>query len=448
MFWRLSAYDDTSPLFIEHGTVISAGAFRSGLSELEARLAAFGRKTLGVISMRNTVDAVRWYVAALRSGHAVILIDDKLDAELLQNVLDRYQPDWTVMPAPAGEYHFETRPDAPPGPLYPELALLLSTSGSTGSPKLVRLSYANLASNAEAIAAYLALTSADRAVTTLPLHYSYGLSVLHSHLAVGGSVVMTQASVMEPAFWQALQEGVTSLAGVPFTWEMVLRLGFERKAPASLRALTQAGGRLDEAKVSALAAIAAEKSWRFYVMYGQTEATARISYVPPEEVAKRPGSIGVAIPGGALAADAETGELIYRGPNVMLGYAESREDLALGDVNQGVLHTGDLGQQDADGFWRITGRLKRFIKLFGLRINLQEVEDGLSVMLGQQVACTGTDERLEAWVLSEAAAEKAKAWLVSRYRLHPSAVTVRVIPELPRTASGKVDYPRLTVTAA
>lgn len=442
-FWQLSAYPDDAAVFIEHGQVITAARLHTRLSEAEDALTSFGRKTLGVIAMRTTLDAVVWYLAALRTAQAVLLVDAALEETRLQALVDRYQPDWLVQPAEGGYGFRVLQPAQTQPPLYPDLAVLLSTSGSTGSPKLVRLSYRNLAVNAASITEYLGLTAADRAITTLPLHYSYGLSILHSHLLAGGSVVLTEDGVMTPGFWQALGQGVTSLSGVPFVWEMLLRLGFERKAPPSLHTLTQAGGKLAEDRARALAAIAQERGWRLFLMYGQTEATARISYLPPEWSARKPGAIGVPIPGGRIERDGATGELIYHGPNVMLGYAESRADLALGDLQGGTLRTGDVGEQDEAGLWRITGRLKRFIKLFGLRVNLQEVEEGATALLNQPAACTGHDDALSVWITDAAAVTTVRNWLAESLRLHPSACTVQVVAELPRTASGKVDYPAL-----
>ena len=276
--------------------------------------------------------------------------------------------------------------------LHPNLALMLSTSGSTGSPKLVRLGHRNVASNAQSIAEYLGLSAAERPITSLPMAYSYGLSIINSHLAVGATLVLTSRGVLEKDFWSAMAEyECTSFAGVPYTYQMLLRVGLLKKSLPSLRTLTQAGGRLDPSYIEQVRTIASERGWSFYVMYGQTEASPRISYVPPAELHRKVGSIGIPVPGGSLEVDPD-GELVYSGPNVMLGYAQCEADLCKGDELGGVLKTGDLGRRDEDGFFYVTGRRSRFLKMFGQRFSLDEIENELASRLHSPVACRGSDD--------------------------------------------------------
>ena len=209
----------------------------------------------------------------------------------------------------------------------------------------MRLSHGNLEANAAAIASYLALDADDRAAMTLPLHYCYGLSVLHSHLSCGAGVALTDRSVVDPCFWDLFRsQRCTSFAGVPHTFELLDRIGFDRLALPTLRYVTQAGGRLDPDTVRRYAGLGARDGWDLVVMYGQTEATARMAYLPPHLAATRPEAIGVPIPGGSFeidpsdAGDPDEGELVYRGPNVMLGYASSRRDLALGPRGRRAAH--------------------------------------------------------------------------------------------------------------
>lgn len=330
--------------------------------------------------------------------------------------------------------------------LAPELALLLSTSGSTGSPKLVRLSYGNLQANAESIAQYLGLTNDERSLTVLPLHYSYGLSVINSHLHVGASLVLREISVLTPAFSESIRtHAVTSIAGVPYIYQMLWRTGFHKQNFPSLRTLTQAGGRLDDQLTTFFAQLAADRGWRFFSMYGQTEATARISYVPPHRLAEKVGSIGIAIPGGRLNIDPQNSELIYTGPNVMLGYASCRDDLALGDEQQGVLRTGDMARQDAEGFFYITGRLKRFVKLVGNRIGLDEVEHQLQHKWALPIMAAGRDERLVVWIeaADDAVIELVRQWLAEQFGIHHSLCRFKRVDRLPLLSSGKKDYSAL-----
>jgi acyl-coenzyme A synthetase/AMP-(fatty) acid ligase len=361
------------------------------------------------------------YLAALTAGHAVILLEASADASA---VLERYDPRYVVTGATV-----DVREAAAPADLHPALRVLLSTSGSTGSPKLVRLTAENLLANAAAIVEYLGLDAGERAIASLPIPYSYGLSVLHSHLLAGASIAFTGHSVIRPEFWaDARRHRATSFAGVPYSYAMLERIGMREMELPALRSLTQAGGRLDPEVAARFAA-----RWPLTVMYGQTEAAPRIAYVPAERLAGKPGSIGIAIPGGELSV--VEGELVYRGPNVMLGYAESRADLARGDDQGGVLATGDLGHVDDDGFHFVTGRAKRIAKVFGLRINLDEIEAAVE---GPAAAVAG-DERIDVFAEREDAAAGARA-LATRFRLPPRALRVHAIERLPVKASGKVDY--------
>ena len=262
--------------------------------------------------------------------------------------------------------------------LHPDLALLLSTSGSTGSPKLVRLSRSAVRSNAAAIATYLDLTDADRGILTLPLHYCYGLSILTSHLYAGAATIVTDWSVLDPCLWDlAAEHGATGLAGVPHTFDQLDQLGFPDLA--SLRYVTAAGGKLAPERVTDLVGLGRSRGWDFYVMYGQTEATARMAYLPPELADEYPQAVGVAIPGGSLRVDGRqtrdggVGELVYSGPNVMMGYAHGPADLAAGpELTE--LRTGDLAREVGPGVFEVVGRTSRFAKIFGLRLDLDEIE--------------------------------------------------------------------------
>ncbi|MGY0505567.1 AMP-binding protein [Luteimonas sp. e5] len=412
---------------------------------------------LGLLAMPNTASAIALYLACLRSGRQVpLLLQPGMDPALLADLVAHYQPDWIALPehdhvpgqavrqhAHQGMQLHHLSASAEHPALHPELGLLLSTSGSTGSAKLVRLSREGLAANSRAIVEYLGLTHEDRAITTLPLAYSYGMSILNSHLQAGGSLVLTDAPLVSREFWTlARTHGITSLSGVPATFEMLRRVGLQQHGLDRLRMLTQAGGKLRDAMVEHFAKLGSQSGVSFFVMYGQTEASPRISYLPPDRLPGKIGSIGIAIPGGDLSLHPETGELVYRGPNVMLGYAGNRQDLALGDVLQGVLHTGDLARRDDDGFYYITGRAKRFIKLSGNRVNLDEVEALLSAEYATHVACSGRDDRLLVFLPTDAGIDEStvKQFLQLRLRIFSGLVRVHGIQALPTLSNGKIDY--------
>lgn len=404
-------------------------------------------KQLVLLLCDNHIELVAAYLAALQAGQAVMLLNASINEDLLSHIIMTYMPQWIVETSGlqfAG-YHKQgnvlTREQQAEAVIHPELAVLLSTSGTTGSQKFVRLSYTNLQSNAESIAEYLELDRNERGILNLPLSYSYGLSILNSHFQVGAAVLLTGESVVARAFWDFIREQrATSLPGVPFTYQMLQRVGFFRMELPHLRTLTQAGGRLEERLVRLTGEYAREQNKRFFVMYGQTEAAPRISYVPSHRVLDKPGSIGIPIPGGRLELAPDTGELTYYGRNVMLGYAQSLEDLAKGDECGGVLYTGDTAVVDTEGYFTITGRMKRFIKLFGLRINLDEIEKRLETLLQQPVACLGSDDRLLVITESSQLIATIKQYIDQLYKLHPTSYRVLAVEEIPRLANGKINY--------
>lgn len=404
-----------------------------------------GARRLVAVSASNEIEPLLAYLAALHAGHAVVLLPDH--PAVVDATTATYDPDVVVARDGQG-WRTEHRRSTSAHALHPELALLLSTSGSTGSPKLVRLSHRNLQANAESIAEYLDIRDSDRAMTSLPLHYCYGLSVVHSHLLRGAGVILTERSVVDRCFWEELhRHRATTFAGVPHTFDLLDRVGFEAMSVPSLRYLTQAGGRLAPEKVRRYAELGRRDGWDLFVMYGQTEATARMAYLPPDLAASRPTAIGVPVPGATFEIEPVEGlpdgqgELIYRGPNVMLGYARGPGDLAKGREVE-VLRTGDLARRSPDGLYEIVGRRSRFLKLFGLRIDLVRVEEMLDDE-GVAAVCTGDDEGLVV-ARSDAHGEdghgRIREVIQRDLGLPHSSVDVVGFPELPRLPSGKPDH--------
>ncbi|MCW2813909.1 MAG: AMP-dependent synthetase and ligase, partial [Nocardioides sp.] len=378
-----------------------------------------------VLEARNDVATVVRLLAAWAGHHPVVLLGAD-DAERHHEIAERY----------AGVRGAD---------LHPDLALLLSTSGSTGSPKLVRLSRPNVLANARSIADYLDLTPHDRAITSLPLHYCYGLSVLTSHLVAGAAVVLTDLSVADRCFWDlAASARVTGFAGVPYTFDLLDAGGFAARDLPDLRYVTQAGGRLAPDAVRRFAALGRRAGWDLYVMYGATEATARMAYLPPGLASSRPEAIGVPVLGGDFrlapveGADDGSGELVYTGPNVMMGYAEGPADLARG-AELVELRTGDLARQADDGLWEVLGRLDRHAKVFGLRLDLDRLEAGAP----HRTALVTVGDHLHAFVDRPRAADDVRRALVQASGLPPSAVRVHTLSALPTTARGKVDHAAL-----
>lgn len=285
-------------------------------------------------------------------------------------------------------------------------------------------------------------------------NYSYGLSVINSHLLKGASIILTDKSVFFKDFWNDFRKyECSSFAGVPYTYQMLRRTGFDKLVLPSLKTMTQAGGKLNEEMIKYFADYSEKRSIRFFVMYGQTEATARIGYVPYERLKNKIGSIGISIPGGKLmlmkdgtkiTEPHQFGEIVYEGENIMLGYAESLEDLTKGNELNHILHTGDLGYFDEDRFFYVTGRMKRFIKMFGLRINLDEVQKMIENTFHIATACTGEDEKLKILIqTSDEMDAKVKQKVCETYKLNPSTVFVIQTETIPTKSSGKYDYEKI-----
>ena len=460
---------DKNPQYKNHPLFINANGhtvtYADWYRHADALSLLIPKRSLAVIICRNTIGSALSYLCCLQNRIVPLLIDHDMDVALMKKLIDTYRPAYIFQPASCAadhpvlytleDYVVWQRAEHSPE-VFPSLALLLTTSGSTGSPKLVRQSYENIQSNAASIAQYLSLDAAQRPVSTLPMHYTFGLSVINSHVLVGAAEYLTEDSLFDASFWELCQtQHITSIAGVPFTYECLKRLRFTSMNLPSLTLMIQAGGKLSKRLQKEYADFAAASHKRFIVMYGQTEATARMSYLPAEDCLKKIGSIGIAIPGGTfhIMEDAHTeittpnipGELCYEGPNVTLGYAHCAEDLALGDERHGRLLTGDIAYVDEDGFYYITGRKKRFVKIMGKRVNMDEIEQLFkNTRTTDDFAATGHDDDL--WVFTTAPAASISSledFLAKTTSLHPSCFTIRHIDKIPKNSSGKTQYTAL-----
>lgn len=415
---------------------------------------------------KNCFESLAGYIGFMRAKAAVALVHDTIDNTFFANLIEAYKPEYIYLPAEIsglrincaavysyGSYRLLKTGYSIDYTLTEDLALLLSTSGSTGSPKLVRQSYKNINSNAEAIAQYLEITSSDRPITTMPMSYTYALSIINSHLLKGASIIFTEATLMEKRFWETLKANfATTFGGVPYLYEMLKKLRLGQMNLPSLKYITQAGGKLSPELSLEFADICAQKGIKFYVMYGQTEATARMSYLPPEYARTKAGSMGRAIPGGRFWLEDEggnvieesgtPGELVYQGDNVTLGYAQGYLELSKGDENRGILRTGDVAKRDADGFYYIVGRKKRFLKMFGHRVNLNEVEQ-LIRAAGYDCACAGTDDNLKIYLRKPADKGRIRRYIAERTGINQAGFTVVYVDKIPRNESGKVLYSAL-----
>jgi acyl-CoA synthetase (AMP-forming)/AMP-acid ligase II len=426
---------------------------------LEPRRVAF-------IVCTNTVGSYSSLPILVRNGVVPLLLDGNIKPAYLNELINRYEPEYLLLPTELRKafsswnsvrnlfnYILLRNPDFSNGGVHHDLCLLLATSGSTGNPKLVRLSHLNLSSNATAIVSYLGISSNDRVISSLPMHYSYGLSVINSHFESGATIVLTEHSITEKNFWNSfINNCVTTFNGVPQTYETLLKMRFARMNLPSLKTMTQAGGKLSEFATIEVLKFCDLHNIKFFVMYGQTEASPRMSYVPPIVASAKIGSIGIPIPGGKLSLRSENnnvihtnetvGELCYEGENVFMGYAETRKDLSKESETNGFLRTGDLAVRDSDGFYSIVGRLNRFVKLFGIRVNLDDLECHLN-LIRSGCACTGTQDQINIFTTNQLALDELRTIAADFTGLNRHAFVAKFLESFPLTESGKVKYSEL-----
>jgi len=463
--WNFKTFCDNPAIIDESGSVTTYSGLQSACDTLVSHMET---RSLIFILCTNEKGSLLGYTACVNNKIVPVMLDATLNEELLLSLIECYKPDYIWLPE-SMSVRFPDYPvmltiwgfsliKTPYNNVYPlneNLALLLTTSGSTGSPKLVRQSYNNIKSNTESIVTYLKLDGTERPITTMPMSYTYGLSIINTHLWVGSPIILTQKTLMQREFWQQFKEyGATSFGGVPYIYEMLEKLRFFRMELPKLKTMTQAGGKLSPELHRKFAEYAQANGKKFFVMYGQTEATARMSYLPHEKALEKYGSMGIAIPGGEfnlIDTDGNTiktpdtvGELVYKGVNVTLGYADSGEDLIKGDEREGILVTGDMAKSDKDGYYYIVGRKKRFLKIYGNRVNLDETERMLQKHFSEATfACGGTDDEMIVYTTTGTLSGSIQAFLSEKMSINRSAFKIVTVEEIPRNEAGKILYEKL-----
>ena len=459
MLFDLEKYYNNTAVVTETGLTLSYAQLELAADEVTEDMEP---RKLTFCLCENTIGSFVGYVGFMTRNIPTVLLDGSKEIGVILSLIDHYLPQYVWCPTKrvrelnkgsrVMEYEDYTllKLEEQKYEIHPDVLLCLTTSGTTGSPKLVKLTEENLRSNAESIAEYLNITEKERAITSLPMYYSFGMSVINSHLIKGATLLLTDKAVIQREFLNFLKEGkATSIAGVPYTYEMLRRLRFLKMDLPDLKTMIQAGGKLNANIVKEYVEAAQTTGKEFIVMYGQTEAAPRMSYLPFDKALEKYASIGIAIPGGKLSVrdvnDQEIktpdidGELIYEGPNVCMGYAECIDDLAKSDENHGVLHTGDVARFDKDGYFYITGRMKRFVKVWGNRCNLDATEQ-LVKSITTSCACVGVDDKITIYVTQEGLDETIKTFLVEKTGLNIRAFDVKVVDAIPTLPSGKLDY--------
>lgn len=422
-------------------------------------------RALIFILAKNDIGAVVGYLAAMCNGIVPLMLGESMDRELLDDLIEVYEPEYiwkSKSIIEAGENNIIegfgyglVKTGYGKVDMYQDLSLLLTTSGSTGSPKLVRHSYSNLEAQARNISSFFELTHNDRPLLDLPINYTYGLSVLNSHLYVGATVLLTDKNLIEKGYWDFVKaQKATSFTNVPYAYEILKKLRIERMNLPYLKMFSQGGGKLREELHIEFAEMCQRTNRKFVVTYGQTEGSARMAYLPWEYALSKVGSIGKAIPNGRIYVIDEdgnpintpeaVGEMVYEGPNVTLGYATSKKDLTKGDENFGKLITGDIVKRDEDGFLFIIGRKKRFVKLNGMRIGLDECERIISSAFDIECACTGDDHCMKIYIVAAAdnwqLSDKVLTYISGKTGINTHYLKVFCVDKLIRNEAGKILY--------
>ena len=417
-----------------------------------------GHRTLIFILSENSIGSLLGYLSSLSNRIVPLILSAKTDKGLLNSLFEKYRPEYLWAPASkTREFQYEIifsawdyvllKTDNPTVEMYDELSLLLPTSGSTGSPKLVRHSYRNIEANAENVRAMFQLTGDEKAMAILPMHYTMGLSVIASHLLAGSTLLLSDRSLLDVNFWSMLKQA-TSFTGVPYSFEILDKMRFTQMELPNLKVITQGGGKLTEELFIKLAQYAESSGKQFIATYGQSECTARMTYLPASLATTKICSIGIAEPGGKLSivdsnghetfCGAAEGEMVYRGENVTLGYAVALDDLLKGDENHGIRYTGDLARRDEDGCYYIVGRLGRFLKIYGLRIGLDEVENIIKSELNSDCYCKGDDKQLVVLLTDKNVAERIPHLIEEKTGLFHQCIKVEIVDSIVRNEVGKI----------
>ena len=446
------------------GQQLTYGELVDFLAVLKAQMP---KRTLLFMLVENNVGGIAWTIGNICAGNVPLILNAHMDEELYRSLYELYRPPYVCMPEGMAEkFSYEMvgtwygyslmKTGNEACPLYDDLSHLLPTSGSTGSPKLVRHKYENIEAAALNISTFFQLTNEDRPLMVLPLYYTMGLSMVFSHLYVGATVLITNLNMTDRRFWQFMkEERATSLTGVPYSFEILNLMRFFRMDLPDLKLLTQGGGRMPKELNLKFAEWCRDTGRQWIATYGQSECTARMAWLPPKWAIEKVGSIGIAVPnaelslidmdGDVITTPHTEGEMCYRGKNVTMGYARQREDLLLGDERNGFIRTGDLAYFDEDGCYYIVGRMGRFLKLFGMRVGLDECERIIKGKFAIECACVGTDEKMLVYITNESLKAQVKEELVARLKLVASAFEVRIIEDIPKNEAGKTLYSKFSV---
>ena len=423
--------------------------------------------SLILIISENSVGSLLAYIFCIIKNHVGIIVDSKTTQKNILKIFKNYQPNYIFLSKEKKnmfkkicleKYYFfdqilmKNKLDKKKK-LNKNLSLLLSTSGSMGSTKFVKLSKRNLKHNADSIIGYLKINKKDSTITNLPISYSYMLSIINTHFEVGASIIVSKYSLIEKEFWRIIKKSkITSFNGVPYTYEMLTSLGLKNIRVNTLKYLTQAGGKLEITKLKEIIQFCKKNKLKFFSMYGQTEASPRISYLKPEFIEKKIGSIGKGMPGSEIYIVDKSGKKIFKpfkegevvcnGKNVFMGYSKNYSDLKKANEENDKLKTGDLGYFDKDGFFYLTSRINRITKIYGNRIDLSTLEILMS-QKGYKVVCISDNKNIFVFIEKKYDKKKVLNSISKITNLNVSSFKLIKLKSFPRTLNNKISYSKL-----
>ncbi len=444
------------------GHALTYGELTNDIEEMSHLLKP---RSIVFILCKNTVGSLTGYLGFIEGTSVPLALSNKIEKGLLDALIAEYTPAYLWVPSEqVADFNYPViyekygysllNTGNEVYPINEQLQFLMTTSGSTGSPKLVRYKKGNLEANAKNVARAFGWTENERPICDLGMQYTMGLNVINTHLYVGATVLLTTYNLMSGEFWDYIrEEKATNFTGVPFSYDIFYRLHFDRMDLPYLTTLSQGGGKLTDARFTQLAEYAQKNGKRFIASFGTTETSARMACLPAEMALTKTGSIGRAIPEGELFLIDENGnelkeieaegEMCYRGPNVTMGYAIKKEELMNGDDFNGEYHTGDLARRDTDGCYFVTGRMSRFLKLLSYRVSLDQCERLIQERFNIECACTGTDQRMDIYITEESKQKDVLDFISEKTNLFKTLFKVFVIDRIPRNDSGKIRYKEL-----
>ena len=429
-----------------------------------------GNKKLTFLFCSNDVEIIIAYLSFLDLRNPLMLIDSTLDDKKINELINSYNPEYIFI----NKNHLNKKIKKMYSvnntngnfinlkikkkfliskKINKDLSILLGTSGSLSNSKYVKLTKKNIEYNTKQIIKYLNLKANDRTITTLPFNYSYGFSIINSHLSAGASVVLNNFSLLEQKFWKLYEDNnITNFNGVPFTYEILKKLKFSKFFNKNLKFITQAGGKMSSKNLTECLNLCIKNKVNFFTMYGQTEASPRMSYVNLSKYKNKVGSIGKVLDGckfslhdalkKKISSPNVEGELIFEGKNIFKGYAESHKNLDI-LTNFSKLKTGDIAKFDKDGFFFITGRKRRFIKIYGVRFGLDEMEKILDDKFKVKFCCLGSDNKL----IIATNHPYNKKYNISKIsellKIRKKNIEFKTNIEIPLRSNGKIDYQKM-----